>query len=215
MEIIKAIVMGIKKNLKEKKSQPSTKFAEKDYNLGRDICQKFLFIIMLAGYFLLPTDFAITWIVASVIGGFCVLFPIFIKIFKKKSEMLLSKKDAKRFLSMPSKVWNWTVAIPLSAILIYDLIKNFDYLNIAIHPILFVCIYSILTKNASLAYNRSERAHDPNVVGTKEWVEANGVERVYGMGSDIVYRDKNGNYYSKNTGNYLPIPTPITIRKNK
>ena len=218
MGILKAIITGIKKNInksKEVEKQPSTKFAEKDYNLGLDICQKTLFVLILVGCVTLPIDFAITLIICVSIGGFCILLPVFSKIFKKKSKALLEKNDAKRFLSMPSKVWNWIVGVPLGAFLIFDFIRNFDFINIAIYPIIFICVYAILTKNVSLKYNYNPNAHDPNKRGTKEWVEANGLERVHVAGGDIIYRDKYGKYYDNNTGSYLPIPEPITIRNKK
>lgn len=215
MGIIKAIITGIKLNLSKREKQQSTKFAEKDYNLGRDICQKILFIIILIGCINLPIDFSIMFMIAASIGGFCVLYPVFSSLFKKKTKKLLDKKDAKRFLCMPAKIWNWIVGIPLGAFLLFSFIKNFDLMNIATYPIVYICVYAVLTKNVSLKYNYSPNAHDPNKIGTKEWVEANGLERIYGVGADIIYRDKNGNYYNKNTGNYLPIPAPITIKDKK
>lgn len=183
-----------------------------DYDLGRDVGQKVLFVIMVLGAIIVPFKSNTGWFVISSILGYYAIVSIFTALLKKKSEELLQKENAKRFLGMPPRIWNGIVGATLLGFMAVDFIKNFNYLNIVIFPIVFLICYGLLTKNATISIKES----DPNRVGSKAWKEANGVERVLDVkGQWRVYRDKNGNYYEDHVGNFVAIPAPVSERNKK
>ena len=209
---------GIGKDLKtfsKSAKQPSSNFVDSSYDLGQDIGQKVLFLLMILVGLLLPSTLAPAWFLVSSILGYLFVITIFKVLFNTKSEKLRQQENAKRFLAISPRIWNYIVGLSLAAFFIIDLFKNFDFVNLGVYPFAFIIAYGLLTKNATVSVGKS----DPNRMGSSAWFEANGIERVLvnNDSSRYVYRDKNGNYYEKNglIGQIHAIPAPVEFINKK
>lgn len=215
MAFFKALFRGLLNSVKRfinNLRHPPSNLADAGYDLGQDIGQKVLYVIMMSVAFFLPSDIALAWFLVSSIFGFFFVVTPFESIFEKRSKALLEKENPKRFLRMSQFVWQLIVFVSLAAFFIADLVNNFSMTSLVGSPFVFLICYGLLTKNATVVVKPS----DPNKVGSKAWKEANGVMPVPGVeGQWMVYRDKYGNYYENRLGTFVAIPTPVDINKRK
>lgn len=199
-------------NTKQSASNMVAAAMDADYDLGLDVGQKVLYLIIMLGAIILPSQFTAAWFLASSIFGYFLIVSVIGSLLDKKSKELLQKENAKRFMGMSSRVWNSIVAISLLTFLIIGFFEKFYYTNLIAYPIAFIICYGILTKKATA----SMKDPDPKRVGSPAWKEANEVVRVPGYyGQWRLYRDKNGNYYENRLGQYVPIPAPVNIKDKK
>lgn len=217
MSFFENVKKGLANDLKRAKSnstQPSSNLVDEDYDFGRDVGQKLLFIIMMLVAIILPAEGVIAWFLVSAILGYLFVITVFQVLFKEKTKKLQQQKNARRFLAISPRIWNYIVGLSLAAFFMIDLFKNFDFINLGVYPFVFIIAYGLLTKNATVSKGKG----DPKRVGSNAWFEENEVERVFVKDSSrFVYRDKNGNYYEKNNiiGQMRAIPTPVEFISKK
>lgn len=212
MGFLNALIGWLKqlvKNFVASLKVPSSNLVTPDYDFGRDIGQKGLYVIMMLGAFWLPRMYSAAWFLMSSIFGFIIIAIIIMPMLKRKSKELLKKEKAKRFLHMSPRIWNCIVMISLVPFFIADLLIDFYISDLVMFPICLIISYGLLTKNATLISTESDE--------TRRWREENGVERVYGIkhNGKAVWRDKNGNYYSKAGREYISIPTQVEFTDKK